>query len=50
MRIFLLRLLIGWWMIPTSFIVLPVLNYLLVGKPDYKLIKEFCHVLWYGLE
>ena len=51
MRIFLLRLLIGWWMIPIIVVTALPLAWLLLGWSDAKSCTvEFVHFLWYGAE
>ena len=49
-RLFLLRILISWWMIPFSFLVISPLIYLLTGdlKSALRENKEFIHLPWYG--
>lgn len=51
MRIFLLRLLLGWWMIPIMYLFMIPFFYLLAGDflKQVNEIKEICKMLWYGL-
>ena len=52
MRIFLLRLLIGWWLIPLIYLMFLPFSYMLTG--DYfesvNDVKKICKILWYGIE
>lgn len=48
-RIFLLRLLLAWWLIPTVAIMGMPLWYLLGGKDDaMDVLRDFSQALWYG--
>ena len=50
MRVFLLRILIGWWIIPMFWFIYPLLYWLLFNEVGRGIeeAKEFANVLWYG--
>jgi len=49
-RVFLLRILIGWYMVPLFWIVLLPLFYLISGKWNQSTedIREATKIIWYG--
>jgi len=52
MRIFFLRVLIAWWLIPIVTLSMLILGYLMTGELKEPLdnIKSFSKDLWYGVE
>jgi len=52
MRLFLLRILLSWWMIPASWLTIFPLIYLLSGDTNdakYE-VMQFCKYIWHGEE
>ena len=52
MRIFLLRLLIGWWIVPFAWLLMFPIGYLITGD-YYETVEDtkwFCNYIWNGLE